>query len=67
MPSKNTTLTGAVLWVFAVCAAGVLGHLTSPSAWAVLAALAALPPLVTMRLWNDPAPSMSESIQKVLR
>ena len=55
------------VWILTV---GVLGYVfgaTSLVGWTVFAAIALTPPIVMMRLWNTPAPSMSESIRDVLR
>ena len=57
----------AAVWVSALCGAGLAGDVTSLSAWATLAGFAILPPLVTVRYWNDLAQTMSPSIQEVLR
>jgi hypothetical protein len=57
----------AMLWVSAVCMAGIAGNVNSTSSWTVLTAVAVLPPLVMMRLWNDPRQTISQSIQQVLR
>ena len=54
-------------WILAV---GVLAYISDPrslAGWTVLAAVAATPPVVMMRLWRVPAQSMSESIREVLR
>ena len=67
MPLKYIKATIALFWILAVCGAGLLGDLTSPSAWTILVGFALLPPLVMMRYWKAPAQSMSESIQKALR
>ena len=57
----------AVLWVSAVCIAGIAGNVNSLSSWIILAGVAVLPSLVTMRRWNDPRQTMSQSIQEALR
>jgi hypothetical protein len=67
MQLKYMKATIALFWILAVCGAGFLADLTSPSAWTFLVGFALLPPLVMMRYWKDPAQSMSESIQKALR
>ena len=67
MKLQQKKAISAALWVIAVCSVGLLAQLTSRSAWVIVAAIAALPPLVVMRYWNDPPQSMSESIQDVLR
>lgn len=57
----------AMLWVAAVCAAAIAGSVQSVSGWTLLAGVAVVPPLVMMWLWNDPAQTMSESIQQARR
>jgi hypothetical protein len=56
----------AMLWVSTVSIVGIAGSLNFPS-WAVLAAVAVIPPLVMMWRWNDPCQTMSETIQEALR
>jgi hypothetical protein len=46
---------------------GIARHLDSFAGWAFLTGVAVVPPLVVMWRWNDPRPTMSESIQEVLR
>lgn len=60
----------AMLWVSAVFIAGIAGNVRSLSGWAVLAGLAIFPLLVMLVMlwrWNDPRPTMSETIQQALR
>jgi hypothetical protein len=57
----------ATLWVSAVSIAGVAADVHSFAGWAVLSALAVLPPLVMLRRWSEPQQSISESIQEALR
>jgi hypothetical protein len=57
----------ALIWVSTIAIAGLAGHFTSLSSWTILAIVALTPPLAMMWRWSDPAPSMSEAIQKVLR
>lgn len=59
--------TVTTVWISAVCAAAIAGNFKSLSAWAVLAGVAVLPPLVMMWWWNNPRQTMSESIQEALR
>ncbi len=56
-----------MLWVAAVSIAGIAGNVRSLSGWAVLAGLAILPPLFMLWWWNDPRPTMSETIREALR
>jgi hypothetical protein len=54
-------------WILTV---GLLGYLlgaTSFVGWTALAAITMTPPVLMMRLWRVPSPSMSESIREVLR
>ena len=67
MQLKYRKMACAAICVLAMCGVGVAAHVTSLFSWTVLACLALLPPLVVLRLWNDPVPSLSESIQKALR
>ena len=57
----------AAVWVLAMCAGGWVAPVTSVSGWTVLGVLALLPPIVMLRLWNDPPQSMSESIREARR
>jgi hypothetical protein len=67
MQLDSIKATFAAIWVSAVCTAGIAGSVQSLSGWAILVGLAALPPLVMMWRWNDPHPTLSESIQEALR
>jgi hypothetical protein len=67
MQLAHMKATFAVVWISALCAAGVLAGVTSLSSWAVLAVCAVLPPLAVMLFWKEPPQSLSESIQKALR
>ncbi len=62
-------LKGAVTaaWILTV---GVLTYISDPTSvtgWTVLAVVAAIPPVVMMRLWRVPAQTVSESIREALR
>jgi hypothetical protein len=66
---QTDQLKAAVIgtWILAV---GVLAYISDPTSlagWTVLAAVAATPPVVMMRLWRAPAQTVSESIRDVLR
>ena len=65
----HNTIKGFVsaAWVLAMGATGFLANVSSASGWAVLASCAIVPPLVMMQYWKQPDPTMSESIQQVLR
>ena len=57
----------AMLWVSVVFIAGIAGNVRSLSGWAVLGGLAIVPLLVMVWRWNDPRPTMSETIREALR
>ena len=54
-------------WVLAVATVGYVSGATSFAGWTVVAVLSLVPPVVMMRLWGAPDPSLSESIRDVLR
>jgi hypothetical protein len=54
-------------WVVAVGALGYMSGTTSFAGWTVLAVVSLVPPALMVRLWSAPSPSMSETIQEVLR
>ncbi len=54
-------------WILVV---GVLAYISDPTSlvgWSVLAAVAVTPPVIMMRLWREPAQSVSESIREAIR
>ena len=67
MTTTYVNATIAALSVIAAGAFGLLAPVTTPSGWFMLAALATAPPLVLMHYWKRPSPTMSESIQGVIR
>ena len=54
-------------WVLAVGTVGLAFGVTSVAGWAGLAVISVVPPIVMLRLWHAPVPSMSETIRDVLR
>lgn len=40
---------------------------TSVAGWTLLAVVSLVPPVLLVRLWSPPAPSMSEAIRDVIR
>jgi hypothetical protein len=64
MQLEQVKLTFAASWLSVVCAAGLVGGLTSLRSWAVLIGVSLLPSVVMMRHWNHPGRSLSESIQE---
>jgi hypothetical protein len=67
MPTNfvKAALMGA--WVLAVGAFGYMSGTTSFAGWTALALASLAPPVLMVRLWSAPPPTMSESIREVLR
>ena len=65
LQSTQTTLASA--WVLLVIVVGLIMGVMSTTGLIALATLGLLPPLGLLLLWNDPAPTLSESIVKALR
>ncbi len=66
---QNYQMKAAVVgaWMLACGAMALLVHVSSVAGWAALIGLGILPPLMFLRLWRPPVPSMSESIREVLK
>jgi hypothetical protein len=64
MELRKIKSTVAAVWVLAAIVVGLVAGVTSPGGLVALAALALLPPLALLFLWNHPSESMSESIQQ---
>jgi hypothetical protein len=68
MKPQQVKLALAAGWMLlAVVAVAASGYLRSPSDIVMLAALALAPPAAMWFWWNDPAQTLSESIQAVSR
>jgi len=67
MALKHIKLTVAVVWLIAIALVSILGRVSSPSGWLLLAATAVLPPLAMMRYWHDPDQTMSERIHQAMK
>jgi hypothetical protein len=68
MKPQQVKLALAAVWMLlAVVAVAASGYLRSPSDIVMLAALALAPPAAMWFWWNDPAQTLSESIQAVSR
>jgi hypothetical protein len=67
MALKHIKLTIAVLWLIAIALVSILGRVSSPSGWLLLAVTAVLPPLAMMRYWHDPDQTMSERIHQAMK
>ena len=57
----------ATVWVLAACTLGIAIGVASMPALAALSVIALLPPLIMLRLWNDPPQSISERVREVRR
>jgi hypothetical protein len=57
--------SGAALWILGVFVFFVLTRNASMPGGIVMAALAIIPPILLWFWWNDPEPTMSESIHEV--
>ena len=64
MELQKIKSTAAAGWMLSAGLVGFFGGVTAPGSLVVLAALGLLPPLALLLLWNDPSPTMSESIQQ---
>ena len=67
MTLNNIKRSIASVWVLGIGAAGLLAGISSAASSLVLLAVAIVPPLAMMRYWNDPTPTMSESIREAQR
>lgn len=54
-------------WALGVGVVAVSLGLDSAAGWTLLAAVGLVPPLMLLRMWRQPAPTMSESIRDVLK
>ena len=61
----QTTVASA--WVLLVIVVGLAAGVESTTGLIALVSVGLLPPLGVLLLWNDPTPTLSQSIAKVLR
>lgn len=54
-------------WVLGLGAIALSVNLTSVAGWSVLVGLGLLPPLIMLRMWKQPAQTISESIREAIR
>jgi hypothetical protein len=66
---RTEYLKGAVAaaWVLSIATLAAAVGTSSATGWTALVMLSIVPPALMLRLWNPPAPSMSETIRDVLR
>jgi hypothetical protein len=61
----TTAVVGA--WVLAWGVMALSVNVSSAGSWILLVGSGVLPPLVLLRMWHQPAPTLSESIREVLK
>jgi hypothetical protein len=64
MAFKNLKVVMAVAYVIAIGVLGAVTGISSAIAWVMLAVLAVLPAGALVTFWNEPQPTMSESIAR---
>lgn len=67
VPLQKIKKVLAVVHVLVVAGAGIVSGATSPAVWTALVALAVLPIGAMLVLWDDPSPTLSESITTARR
>jgi hypothetical protein len=67
MPTNFVKTALTETWVLAVLALGYMSGTSSFAGRTVLALVSRAPPILMVRLWRAPPPTMSETIRKVLR
>lgn len=64
MTLQNIKMATAAVWLLIAGTGGIAAGTTTAGGWVALLAVALLPPTAMWFLWNDPAPTMSESISR---
>ena len=67
MRLQTIKMTIGAAWVVIAIIVGIVAGVSSSGGLLALVALGLLPPLAMLLLWNDPDPTMSESISKARR
>jgi len=67
MQLQSIKTTIASTWVLVVIVVGLAVGVESTTGLIALVTVGLLPPLGLLLLWNDPTPTLSQSISKVLR
>jgi hypothetical protein len=67
MRLKQTKLAFVAVWLLVMCAAAFVLDVTSVAQWTLLTAVAVLPLIGLLRLWNDPGQTLSDSIHEARR
>ncbi|MGE3844794.1 MAG: hypothetical protein AB7I50_24785 [Vicinamibacterales bacterium] len=61
----KTALMGS--WIVVVGALGYMSGITSFTGWSLLMMVSLVPPVLMVRFWGAPNPTLSETIRKALR
>jgi hypothetical protein len=64
---KNVKAVIAVAWVLTWSVVAVSLNVNSVSSWMLLVGAGTLPPLMLLKLWHEPAQTISESIHEVVK
>ena len=67
MQPQHIKIAIVAAWLFGLGALASWVNLSSITGWTLLLAMALLPPFILLRLWRQPAQTMSQSIRDVLR
>lgn len=67
MQTEHVKAAVTAAWVLVIGAVGYISGATSFAAWAGLVVLSVVAPVIMMRFWSTPTPSMSDTIRDVLR
>jgi hypothetical protein len=65
LESIKALIVGA--WVLGVGAIALSVNLTSPAGWSILVGLGLLPPIILLRMWQQPEQTTSERIREAIR
>jgi hypothetical protein len=67
MQSEHEKAALAGSWIAAAGSIGYLAGTSSVAGWTLLAMASLAPPVLMVRFWSTPSPTMSETIRKALR
>lgn len=67
MRPEHLKIAIAGAWLLGLAALAFLVNLSSIGGWTLLLGLGLLPPFILMRMWRQPAQTMSERIREGLR
>jgi uncharacterized membrane protein YhaH (DUF805 family) len=64
MQTLQTRAMTIAAWSVAMLGVGRWADISTPTGWALLAMAGIVPPIIALKFWGSPTPSMSESIHK---